>query len=178
MQSIQSLRTRYAQQPVLLTVALRSQRPHPGMWANELARQFEAPSSQTDLSTRRLDIILILLRQLLSFGCTFDSVAATTLAEASMVDAAWKDMAWEQEQDWQIKSSEPKAHQLPLLHKARHPFPRFPLPPMSSKPLRPQSTVPAHQPTRPDIQAEWEAPVGHIREGFFGAGQAQYPTFL
>jgi hypothetical protein len=85
--------------------ALRRFRPHPGIWLDQ--QKFKPGEAEAEdmasINTIGMDILLILLRHLISFGYAVDRIGTGIGAENAMMDAAVKNLGWKQEEDWIIK---------------------------------------------------------------------------
>jgi len=91
--------------------ALRKFRPDRGIWmtgeeAAGLQKEHSLAECMASWDSGGLDICLILLRHLLSFGYaldTTDSLAGTSNAEDCLLYAASRDIGWDKHVDWKIK---------------------------------------------------------------------------
>ena len=93
-----------------MILALTSIRPHPGMLIKPGDHPTEDPSGESrrekmaTYDTRGLDIMIVLLRLLMSFAYAMDvNRGRTTNAEDAFFQVAQKDLGWDQEKDWELK---------------------------------------------------------------------------
>ncbi|KAF4635164.1 hypothetical protein G7Y89_g2925 [Cudoniella acicularis] len=100
----------YPEKPLHQLAVLRLIRPHPGLYLHG----DEDDGTGTSLRDQRaafdahgIDILLIVIRQLLSFGYGIDIPPGLqlTAAESMLLDVAMRDLGWQNGEDWIMKRS-------------------------------------------------------------------------
>jgi len=110
MDGIKSLSDRFADSSQHRIFSLQRFRPHPGVWFEQGDVDLEPgqtlQQAMAGANTNGIDIMIILLRHLLSFDYGIaelrDGQRAGTDGTTLLV-AADKDMGWKAEEDWKIK---------------------------------------------------------------------------
>ncbi|KAL2060764.1 hypothetical protein VTL71DRAFT_9406 [Oculimacula yallundae] len=96
MDGIISLEAKHVAQPLQHILALRTIRAHKGIWLSA-----SNPESMRRADSNGIDLLLIIIRHLISYG--YDKSFLSTAAASAVLDAAGKDLGWDEEVDWRIK---------------------------------------------------------------------------
>lgn len=108
MDAITSLSDKFPAAPMHRIIALRAFRPHPGIFFEndeiELNSEQTIEEAMAGANTNGIDIMIIVLRQLLSFDFGIKDVREGAGTDGNtLLAAADKDLGWKQEDDWRIK---------------------------------------------------------------------------